>query len=108
MRARLTVDSRCAFTWCRSFPVFLRARPELTWDDVCKNAKTKTPFSQIKKIIPALKKQHSILFSTVPSRDQGSGTKLFCFDYAVGSPPLGCSNKRSFVCWRPLLLLLCL
>ncbi len=58
------------------FPVFLRERPDLTWEDVVKNAKTKAPFSQLKQRSPKLQKQHSILFSTVPSRDQSTGKKI--------------------------------
>jgi hypothetical protein len=62
------------------FPVFLHERPELTWDDVVKNAKTKIPFSSIPKKIPQLsQKQHSILFATVPSRDS-SGLKIVTDD----------------------------
>jgi len=40
-------------------------------------AKAKAPFSSIKrKAAPLLQKQHSILFSTIPSRDQDSGKKV--------------------------------
>jgi hypothetical protein len=56
--------------------VFLRERPDLTWDDVVRNAKTKVPFSQMKQRAPKLQKQHSIMFSTVPSRDQATGKKI--------------------------------
>jgi len=62
------------------FPVFLRERTDLTWEDVCENAKTKTPFSQLKQRKPELKKQHSILFSRVPSRDQLTGNKILTSD----------------------------
>jgi hypothetical protein len=47
---------------------------------VVKNAKTKVPFSQLKQRAPKLQKQHSILFSTVPSRDQVSGKKIITDD----------------------------
>jgi len=62
------------------FPVFMHRRPELTWDDVLENAKTKIPFSQHKKRTPDLEKKHSILFSTVPSRDQLTGVKIVTND----------------------------
>jgi hypothetical protein len=59
------------------FPVFLRERGDMTWEDVLANAKTKAPFSSLKKgAKPLLQKQHSILFSTIPSRDQVSGKKI--------------------------------
>jgi len=59
------------------FPVFLRSRGDLTWADVLAAAKAKAPFSSLKKrAIPLLQKQHSILFSTVPSRDQVTGKKV--------------------------------
>ena len=49
----------------------------MTWADVLANAKTKAPFSSLKKRAqPLLQKQHSILFSTIPSRDQDSGKKV--------------------------------
>lgn len=52
------------------FPVFLRVRGDVTWDEVMKNAKTSAPASTVQKVIPTLKKQHTLLFSTVPSRDE--------------------------------------
>jgi len=59
------------------FPVFLRERPELTWEDVLAAARKNPPFSSLRKrSIPLLQKRHSILFSTVPSRDQESGKKV--------------------------------
>jgi hypothetical protein len=59
------------------FPVFLRERGDLTWADVLAAAKARAPFSSLKKkALPLLQKQHSILFSTVPSRDQVTGKKL--------------------------------
>jgi len=61
------------------FPAFVRARPEMSWEEVTKNAKKNTPFSQIKKPEPKLKRQHSILFSTVPSRDT-KGSKMITSD----------------------------
>ena len=94
---------------CRSFPVFLRERTDLTWDDVvrarsraratdscsprvraqCKNAKTNMPFSQIKKIVPPLlQKQHSIMFSAVPSRTKsGSLAALQALPLTIHFPP---------------------
>eukprot|EP01102_Stenamoeba_stenopodia_P003500 TRINITY_DN1356_c0_g1_i1.p1 TRINITY_DN1356_c0_g1~~TRINITY_DN1356_c0_g1_i1.p1 ORF type:complete len:349 (+),score=121.00 TRINITY_DN1356_c0_g1_i1:843-1889(+) len=62
------------------FPVFLRERKDLTWDEVVELAKTKTPFSCKPKPVRALKKQHTILFSTVPSRDQVTGKKVITDD----------------------------
>lgn len=59
------------------FPVFLRERGDMDWAAVLANAKTKAPFSSLKKkAVPLLQKQHSILFSTIPSRDQESGKKI--------------------------------
>ena len=51
------------------FPAYLRERTDVTWADVLEAAKTKPPFSTKKKVIPALKKQHTIMFSTIPSLD---------------------------------------
>jgi hypothetical protein len=48
----------------------------VTWEDVLESAKTKPPFSTKKKVVPALKKQHTIMFSTVPSLDPVSGSRL--------------------------------
>jgi uncharacterized Fe-S cluster protein YjdI len=64
------------------FPTFLRVRNDLTWNDVLEAAKTKKPVSTIAKIIPSAKlsKQHSILFSVVPSRDANSGKKIVTSD----------------------------
>eukprot|EP01119_Soliformovum_irregulare_P017480 TRINITY_DN5207_c0_g1_i1.p1 TRINITY_DN5207_c0_g1~~TRINITY_DN5207_c0_g1_i1.p1 ORF type:complete len:557 (-),score=200.99 TRINITY_DN5207_c0_g1_i1:3-1673(-) len=62
------------------FPVYLRQRTDLTWEEVLENAKTKSSPATTAKVIPALKKQHSILFSTVPSRDQVSGDKIVTND----------------------------
>ncbi|CAM4740709.1 unnamed protein product [Rotaria magnacalcarata] len=60
------------------FPVFLRLRTDLTWDDVLEAAKTKTPISVKQKVVPTTKlsKQHSILFSVIPSRDGKAGKKI--------------------------------
>lgn len=58
------------------FPVYLRERTDMTWKDVLENAKTKISPALKQKIIPSLKKQHSIMFSTVPSRDQETGEKI--------------------------------
>jgi len=57
------------------FPVFIRVRKDLTWEDVLKNAKDTPPASSTQKVIPELKKEHTLLFSTVPSRDK-SGNKI--------------------------------
>jgi hypothetical protein len=64
------------------FPVFLRIRTDLTWDDVLEAAKTKKPVSLTQKIIPSAKlsKQHSILFSVIPSRDGNTGKKIVTSD----------------------------
>lgn len=52
------------------FPVFLRIRKDVTWDQVCENAKVNPPPSQQPKAKTALKKQHTILFSTIPKHDK--------------------------------------
>jgi len=57
------------------FPVFIRVRKDITWEDVLKNAKENPPASSKQKVIPILKKEHTLLFSTVPSRDN-SGNKI--------------------------------
>ncbi|CAF4811454.1 unnamed protein product [Rotaria sp. Silwood1] len=64
------------------FPVFLRVRTDLTWNDVLEAAKTKKPISVTQKIIPSTKlsKQHSILFSVIPSRDVTTGKKIVTSD----------------------------
>lgn len=64
------------------FPVFLRMRTDLTWNDVLEAAKTKKPVSIIQKVIPSAKlsKQHSILFSVIPSRDAKTGGKIVTSD----------------------------
>lgn len=69
----------CSETGTPRFPVFLNARPDLTWADVIANAKTKPPWSQMKQVKPDYKKQHSIIFSTIPSRDD-SGAKIVTTD----------------------------
>ena len=63
------------------FPVFLRLREDMTWADVLANAKTKIPYSQVQHKQKALQvsKQHSILFSTIPSRDE-HGRKVITQD----------------------------
>lgn len=60
------------------FPVFLRVRTDLTWEDVLESAKTKTPVSLKQKVVPSTKlsKKHSILFSVIPSRDEKTGKKV--------------------------------
>ncbi|CAF1083579.1 unnamed protein product [Adineta steineri] len=64
------------------FPTFLRVRTDLTWNDVLEAAKTKKPVSTIQKIVPSAKlsKQHSILFSVVPSRDATTNKKIVTSD----------------------------
>lgn len=64
------------------FPVFLRARNDMTWNDVLESAKTKTPISVKQKVVPSTKlsKQHSILFSVIPSRDEKTGKKILTSD----------------------------
>lgn len=64
------------------FPVFLRVRTDVTWNDVLEAAKTKKPVSVTQKIIPSAKlsKQHSILFSVIPSRDASTGKKIVTSD----------------------------
>jgi DNA ligase-1 len=69
----------CSDTGTPRFPVFLNARPDLTWADVIANAKTKPPWSQMKQIKPDYKRQHSIIFSTIPSRDN-LGAKIVTTD----------------------------
>eukprot|EP01126_Amoeba_proteus_P001018 TRINITY_DN10290_c0_g1_i1.p1 TRINITY_DN10290_c0_g1~~TRINITY_DN10290_c0_g1_i1.p1 ORF type:complete len:359 (-),score=108.58 TRINITY_DN10290_c0_g1_i1:157-1233(-) len=61
------------------FPVFLRVRVDITWDDVVRDYKLNPPFSSVKKITPKLKKEHSLIFSVVPSRD-GEGKKIVADD----------------------------
>lgn len=58
------------------FPVFLRVRSDVTWNDVLESAKTKTPISVMKKVVPTAKlsKQHSILFSDIPTREKEAST----------------------------------
>jgi len=64
------------------FPVFLRVRTDLTWEDVLEAAKTKKPVSVTQKNIPSAKlsKQHSVLFSVIPSRDANTGKKIVTSD----------------------------
>jgi len=64
------------------FPVFLRLRTDLTWKDVLEAAKTKKPMSVKEKVVPSAKlsKQHSILFSVIPSRDAKTGKKIVTSD----------------------------
>ena len=64
------------------FPVFLRVRNDLTWNDVLEAAKTKKPVSIQQKTVPSAKlsKQHSVLFSVVPSRDGNTGKKIVTSD----------------------------
>ena len=81
------------------FPVFLRIRSDLTWNDVLEAAKTKQPVSLKKKVVPSTKlsKQHSILFSVIPSRDGKTGKKVVTADdvdeNAAEVAPLPSSSK---------------
>ena len=65
------------------FPVFLRIREDVTWADVKTNAAKDKPFSEQKKLSVHLKQKHSILYTTVPSRDQESGAKQITDDDAI-------------------------
>jgi len=79
------------------FPVFLRVRTDLTWNDVLEAAKTKKPMSVIQKIIPSarLSKQHSILFSVIPSRDASTGKKIVTSDDEDDEPTSSSSTSSS-------------
>lgn len=52
------------------FPVFLRVREDVTWKEVKENALKSAPKSEEKKKSFVLKKAHTVLYTTVPSRDQ--------------------------------------
>jgi hypothetical protein len=79
------------------FPVFLRVRTDLSWDDVLEAAKTKKPVSVIQKIIPSAKlsKQHSILFSVIPSRDADTGKKIVTSDDEDDEAPATTTTSTS-------------
>jgi hypothetical protein len=79
------------------FPVFLRLRTDLTWDDVLEAAKTKTPISVKQKVVPTTKlsKQHSILFSVIPSRDGKTGKKIAKSDDDDDEQPSSSSASSS-------------
>ena len=79
------------------FPVFLRIRTDLTWNDVLEAAKTKTPVSLTKKVVPSAKlsKQHSILFSVIPSRDGKTGKKIVTSDDEDESAPAAAAAATS-------------
>jgi len=55
-------------------PVFLRRREDMSWDDVVQNAKTKVPFSQIKKKSnrPEKAALHPLLHCTLSRSTDGS------------------------------------
>jgi ATP-dependent DNA ligase len=57
------------------FPVFLRIREDVTWDEVKQSAAKNKPFSEEKKKSFHLKKSHTVLYTTVPSRDQSTSKK---------------------------------
>lgn len=82
------------------FPVFLRIRSDLTWKDVLEAAKTKQPISTKAKIVPTTKlsKQHSILFSSIPSRDSKTGKKVVAdeeTDAALSSSSSAAKPKKA-------------
>jgi len=60
--------------------VYLRERADLTWEEVKEQANKNPPHSDKKKAVRVLKKQHTILFSVVPSRDLDSGKKMITSD----------------------------
>lgn len=62
------------------FPVFLRVREDVSWEDVLAQAKVDKPFSQLQKKASLLNKQHSVLFSAIPSRDPSTGKKIVTSD----------------------------
>jgi PBZ domain len=62
------------------FPTFLRVREDLTWQDVLDQAKVDKPFSQLQKKHSLINKQHSVLFSAIPSRDPVTGNKVVTSD----------------------------
>ncbi len=65
------------------FPVFLRVREDVTWEEVKESAAKKKPFSEEKKKSFHLKKSHTVLYTTVPSRDQETGEKRVTDDDAI-------------------------
>jgi len=77
------------------FAVFLRERTDITWDEVCELAKKVTPFTDVKKPTRQLKKQHTILFSTIPSRDEKTGQKIVTSDdeHSSDEEPTSTSHK---------------
>ncbi|CAF1099513.1 unnamed protein product [Adineta ricciae] len=79
------------------FPTFLRVRTDLAWNDVLEAAKTKKPMSIQQKIIPSAKlsKQHSVLFSVIPSRDANSGKKIVTSDDEDEEAASSSSTKTS-------------
>ena len=79
------------------FPVFLRLRSDLTWKDVLEAAKTKQPVSLKAKVVPSTKlsKQHSILFSVIPSRDGKTGKKVVTADDVDENADEGATSKTS-------------
>jgi len=64
----------------------LRIRTDVTWDDVCKNYVAFKPEIFAKKKAGVLEKQHSILFTSIPSFDLLTGDKIITDDDA-------CSDK---------------
>lgn len=68
------------------FPVFLRERGDVTWEEVLANAKTTQPKSEKVKKQFVMKRTHTLLYTTVPSREQSSGAKMVTDDDAVAPP----------------------
>lgn len=64
----------------------MRERTDLTWDEVKELAKTKQPFSEKQKQTFKLKKTHTLLYTTVPSRDQETGAKMITDDDVIDGP----------------------
>jgi DNA ligase OB-like domain/ATP dependent DNA ligase domain/PBZ domain len=63
------------------FPAFVRIRRDVTWNEVCESAAKDPPNSQRRAAArPVLKKQHSILYSTVPSHDPVTGAAVVIVD----------------------------
>jgi len=77
------------------FPIFLRIRTDVTWDDVCKNYVSFKPEIFEKKKAAVLEKQHSIMFTSVPSIDLSSGEKIITDDDAGSDKDDAESEKHS-------------
>lgn len=78
--------------------MFLRLREDVTWDDVCAAAKSKPPFSQLAKQGGHMlqRRQHSLLFTAVPSRNSRGDKIITSDDEATDEePPSGVSMSSS-------------